>query len=181
MPGEPTAALGEGDILGQDTRHGVEGAEAHEALLDGQRYLSDDLEFGFRQEVKGVAHDALGGVLHRYDAVRSFARFDGGKDIANRTERQGRHAGAKGPQLGLLREGTFGSEVGDGLRHLGADGKGDHFAEDRTDAGRRNVWRRLDEGAQDLLFTLGGVHGGARLQLRFTDRARNLETLAQQA
>jgi len=160
MSGEPTAALGEGDILGQDTRHCVEGAEAHEALLDGQRYLSDDLEFGFRQEVKGVAHDALGGVLHWHDAVGSLARFDGGEDIANRTQRQGWHAGAKGPQLGLLREGTFGSEVGDGLRHLGADGKGDHFAEDRTDAGRWNIRRRVDEGAQDLLFALGGVHGG---------------------
>ncbi|MEY3492529.1 MAG: hypothetical protein RL309_1657 [Verrucomicrobiota bacterium] len=151
-----------------------------EALLDGERDLGHDLEIGFRKQVEGVTDDAFGGVLDRDDAVGGFAGFDRGEDVADGAEGERRHARAEGADLGLLGEGTFWSEVGDGIGHLGADGKGDDFAVDRAESRGRNRWRGFGDRAEELFFALRSVDRRTRLQLRFADRTGHLQALTEQ-
>jgi len=157
VPGKPAAALGKGDVLRKHLLDLVERAMADEALLDREGHLRDDLQLGLRQQVERMADHAFGRILDRDDAVGRLAGFDGGEDVGDGAQRQGRHAGAEGADLSLLGEGALGPEVGDRVGHLGADRKRDDLAVHGAQAGGRDFGGGRGDGAQELLLALRGV------------------------
>ena len=126
----PVAALSE--RLGMRVKFFDSGmADAgNEAVADGHDNLGDDFEVAVHEHVQRVGDDAFGGVFDGNDAVvgAAFAHF--GKDVGDSFLSEVLEAVSESADGGLVGEGGFWSEKGNGHRFFKREGAGHNFAVD---------------------------------------------------
>lgn len=138
-------------------------------MLDAQEHFAAGTQGGGNHEVEGTADRAFGGIFHWGDGIIGLAGFHQAEAFVDGGAGLGAGSMAKVLHGGLLGEGGFGAEVGDGERAF----YGEAFAHDLAEqAGDGFVWQEAGGGLvqalnalQHLGFALGAINDAGAFEL----------------
>ena len=166
----PVAALSEG--LGMGVKFFDSGAAdaGDKAVTDGHNNLGDDFKVAVHKHIKRVGDNAFGGVFDGNDSVvgAAFAHF--GEDVGDGFLSEVLEAVSESADGGLVGEGGFWSEEGDGHRFFKREGAGHDFAIDGSQgAASYGALVESVEFLKDSSFTVRRVDAAAAGQFDFSD------------
>ena len=138
-------------------------------MLDAQEHFAAGAQGGRNHEVEGAADRAFGGVFHGGDGIIGLAGFHQAEAFVDGGVGLGAGSMAEVLHGGLLGEGGFGAEVGDGERafyseafaHDFAEQAGDGFVGQEAGGGLVQALNAL----QHLGFALGAVDDAGAFEL----------------
>ena len=179
---DPVAALSEG--LGMGVKFFDSGAAdaGNEAVADGHDDLGDDFEVAVHEHVQRVGDNAFGGVFNGNDAVVGAAFADFGEDVGDGFLGEVLEAVSESVDGGLVGEGGFWAEEGDGHRFFKREGAGHDFAVDGSQ-GLTGYGALVEavEFLKDGSFAVRRVDAAAAGQFDFSDSKNVFGPLVEEA
>lgn len=178
----PVAALSEGLGVGIEFFDSGAGDAGDEAMADGHDDLSDDFEVAVHEHIKSVGDNAFGGVFDGDNSVVGTAFADFGEDVGDGFLGEVLEAVSESADGGLVGEGGFRAEEGDGHWFFEGEGAGHDFA---VDGSQRVVgYGALVEAVeflQDGSFAVRRVDAAAAGQFDFSDSKHVFSPLVEEA
>ena len=166
----PVAALSERLGVGIEFFDSGAGDAGDEAVADGHDDLSDDFEVAIHEHVQRVGDNAFGGVFDGDDSVVGAAFADFGEDVGDGFLGEVLEAVSEPADGGLVGEGGFRSEEGDGHWFFKREGAGHNFAVDSPQgAASYGALVEAVEFCKDGSFAVRRIDAAAAGQFDFSD------------
>ena len=178
----PVAALSERLGMGVEFFDSGAAAAGDEAVTDGHDDLGDDFEVAVHEHVQRIGDDAFGGVFDGNDSVIGAAFADFGENVGDGFLGEVLEAVSESADSGLVGEGGFRAEEGDGHWFFEGEGAGHDFAVDGSQgvAGYGALVEAV-EFLQDGSFTVRRVNAAAVGQFDFSDSEHVFGALVEEA